>query len=161
MKKDGLNTDREMAYSSKCKTILCVVQTRDIRHLPRWASEAWKLYSDTLDVMIQAVKICTQNLNSFVCFLNNKISLCTFFNIKNAPVTSKKAKAQGHQAHTWWETQCCQFSWIIRDAPDFEPLLPVSRLESEISRIIAKFAFSCRLDFLSMKFQIFCIVWAI
>ena len=64
--KDGLNTDRQMvAYSSKCKTTVCVIQTRDIRHLPRWASEAWKLYSDTLDVMIQTVKICTRDFNSF------------------------------------------------------------------------------------------------
>ena len=132
-----------------------------VRHPPKWASEAWKQYSDTLDVMIQTVKICTQNFNSFVCFLNNKISLCTFFNIKNEPITSNKAKAQGHQAHSWWETQCCQLSQIIWETPDFEPLLLVSRLESEISRIIVKFAITCTLDFLSMKFQIFCIVWAI
>ena len=34
--------------------------------------------------------------------------------------------------------QFCQLSRIIRETPDFEPYLPVSRLESEISRIITK-----------------------
>ena len=34
--------------------------------------------------------------------------------------------------------QCCQLSWIIWETPAFEPFLPVSRLESEISWIIAK-----------------------
>ena len=33
--------------------------------------------------------------------------------------------------------QACQLSRIIRETPDFESFLPVSRLESEISRIIA------------------------
>ena len=42
----------------------------------------------------------------------------------------------------------------MRETPDFESFLPVSRLESEISRIIAEVAISCRFDFLSMKFQI-------
>ena len=31
---------------------------------------------------------------------------------------------------------CCQLSRIIRETPDFGPYLPVSRLESKISRII-------------------------
>ena len=44
---------------------------------------------------------------------------------------------------------------IIRETPDFGPYSPVSRLESGISRIIAKVAISCRLDFLTVKFQIF------
>ena len=35
-------------------------------------------------------------------------------------------------------TQGFQFSQIIRETPDFEPFLPVSRLESEISRMIAE-----------------------
>ena len=34
--------------------------------------------------------------------------------------------------------QCCQLSRIIRETPDFEPFLPVSRLESEISRTVAE-----------------------
>ena len=34
--------------------------------------------------------------------------------------------------------QGCQLSRIIRETPDFELFLPVSRLESEISRIIAE-----------------------
>ena len=34
--------------------------------------------------------------------------------------------------------QCCQLSRIIWETPDFEPFLQVSRLESEISLIIAK-----------------------
>ena len=58
------------------------------------------------------------------------------------------------------QIQYCQLSWIIRESPDFGPYLPVSRLESDISRIIAKVAISCRLDFPTIKFQIFCIVWA-
>ena len=35
-------------------------------------------------------------------------------------------------------TQCCQLSQIIQETPDFEPFLHVSRLESEISWIIAE-----------------------
>ena len=58
--------------------------------------------------------------------------------------------------------QGCQPSWIIRKNPDFELFLPVSILESEISWIIAEVCqISCRLDFLTMKFQIFCVVLAI
>ena len=34
--------------------------------------------------------------------------------------------------------QCCQFSRIIQETPYFEPFLPVSRLESEISRTVAE-----------------------
>ena len=34
--------------------------------------------------------------------------------------------------------QGCQLSRIIRETPDFKLFLPVSRLESEISRIIAE-----------------------
>ena len=34
--------------------------------------------------------------------------------------------------------QGCQLSRIIRETPDFEPFLPVSRLEAEISRKIAE-----------------------
>ena len=44
------------------------------------------------------------------------------------------------------------------ETPDFEPFLPVPRLEFEISRIIPKFAISCRFNFLTTKFQIFCVV---
>ena len=43
---------------------------------------------------------------------------------------------------------------------DFGPYIPVSRLEPDISRIIAKIAISCTLDFPTIKFQIFCVVWA-
>ena len=35
-------------------------------------------------------------------------------------------------------TQGCQLSRIIRETPHFKPFLPVSRLESEISRIITE-----------------------
>ena len=34
--------------------------------------------------------------------------------------------------------QGCQLSWIIWETTDFKPFLPVSRLESENSQIIAK-----------------------
>ena len=55
---------------------------------------------------------------------------------------------------------CWQLSRIIQETPDFGPYPPVSRLESDISRIIAKIAISCRHDFPTTKFQIFCVVWA-
>ena len=57
-------------------------------------------------------------------------------------------------------SQCCQLSCIIQETPDFGPYLPVSRSESVISWIIAKVAISCRLDFPTIRCQIFCIVWA-
>ena len=41
---------------------------------------------------------------------------------------------------------------------DSGPYLPDSRLESDISRIIAKVAISCRLNFTTIKFQMFCVV---
>ena len=34
--------------------------------------------------------------------------------------------------------QCCQLSQIIWETPEFEPFLHVSKLESEISRLIAE-----------------------
>ena len=49
---------------------------------------------------------------------------------------------------------------IIQETPDFVPYLPVSRLESDISWVIGKVAISCRLNFLTIKFQIFYFVWA-
>ena len=55
---------------------------------------------------------------------------------------------------------CCQLSQITRKTPDFGPYLPVSRLESDISWIIAKVAASGRLDFPTVTFQMFCVVWA-
>ena len=59
-------------------------------------------------------------------------------------------------------SQCCQLSQIIHDTPDFGLYLPVSRLEYEISKKIAEVChFFSRLDFLTMKFQLFCIVTAI
>ena len=57
------------------------------------------------------------------------------------------------------EDQCCQLSQIIQETPDFVPYLPVSRLESDISWIIAEVAISCRLNFSTIKFQIFRVVW--
>ena len=56
-------------------------------------------------------------------------------------------------------TQCFQLSRVIQEAPDFRVNLPVSRLEYEISQIIAKvWHFFSRLD-LTLKFQLslFCI----
>ena len=57
-------------------------------------------------------------------------------------------------------SQCCQLSRIIKDLvnPDFGPYLPVSRLESDISQIIAQVAISCSLHFMTIKFQTFFIV---
>ena len=55
-------------------------------------------------------------------------------------------------------SQCCQLSWIMRETPYFGLYLPVSRLESDISRIIAQVVISCSLDFLTIKFQIFFVV---
>ena len=53
--------------------------------------------------------------------------------------------------------QGCQLYRLIRETPDFEPFLPVSRVESEFP----KYAISCIFTFLTMKFQIFCVDWAI
>ena len=45
-------------------------------------------------------------------------------------------------------SQCCQLSWMIRETPDFGLYLPVSRLQYEISQIIATVChFFSRLDF--------------
>ena len=49
---------------------------------------------------------------------------------------------------------CCQLSRIIWETPDFGLHLPVSRLESDVSRLITKVAISCRIDFPTIKFQI-------
>ena len=53
--------------------------------------------------------------------------------------------------------QCYQLSRIIRETPDFGRYLPVNRLESDISRIMAKVALSCKLDFPTTKIQIFAV----
>jgi len=52
--------------------------------------------------------------------------------------------------------QCCQLYRVVRETPDY---LPVSRLESEISWIIAKVCHFLKTHFPTRKFQIFCIVW--
>ena len=46
-----------------------------------------------------------------------------------------------------WIFQCCQLSRMICETPDLGPYLPVSRLESDISRIIAKIVISLDLTF--------------
>ena len=87
---------------------------------------------------------------------------------KNCPCTQLTWKAYllkgdwGHYCRMRKKDyQCCQLSRIIQETSDFGPYLLVSRLESDISQIIAKVAISCRLDFPTIKFQIFCVVWAI
>ena len=53
-------------------------------------------------------------------------------------------------------------SAINRETPDFGPYLPVSRNRVwNLPDNRRKFAISCRLDFPTMKFQIFCVVWII
>ena len=54
--------------------------------------------------------------------------------------------------------QCCQFSQIIWETPDFGPYLPVSRLESDISWISTKLAISCRLH---QKFPHKFLMWTV
>ena len=70
---------------------------------------------------------------------------------KNKKVTSKQEQRLNFKVNfDFWfcnddfcenrkaKMQCCQPSQIIWETPDFEPFHPVSKLESEISRIIAK-----------------------
>ena len=74
---------------------------------------------------------------------------------KSAHVTVIKYSSDSYQPLV---EQCCLLSQIIGETPDFGPYLLVSRLESDISRIIAKAVTFCRLDFPIIKFQIFCVV---
>ena len=46
-----------------------------------------------------------------------------------------------------WIFQCCQLSRMIWETPDLGPYLPVSRLESDITRIITKIVISLDLTF--------------
>ena len=70
---------------------------------------------------------------------------------KSAHVTVIKYPSDSYQPLV---EQCCLLSQIIGETP----YLLVSRLESDIFRIIAKVVTFCRLDFLIIKFQIFCVV---
>ena len=74
---------------------------------------------------------------------------------KSAHVTVIKYPSDSYQPLV---EQCCLLSQIIGETPDFGPYLLVSRLESDISQIIAKAVTFCRLDFPIIKFQIFCVV---
>ena len=56
----------------------------------------------------------------------------------NIYVKAEHDKKIGHNYTKKTVLQGCQLSQIIRETPDFEPFFPVSRLESEINRIIAK-----------------------
>ena len=98
--------------------------------------------------------------NSFYWLIPN-------MHFRNCPCTQLTRKAYlwkegwGHYCRMRKKDyQCCQLSRMIRETPDFGPYLLVSGLESDSSRIIAKVAISCRLDFQTIKFQIFCVVWA-
>ena len=82
------------------------------------------------------------------CWRPNLVKMAWFLPMKTCIlyfVTSPKSS--GNRCGKW-------------ETPDFRLYLPVSRLESDISQIIAKVAISCRLDSPTIKFQIFCIVWA-
>ena len=70
---------------------------------------------------------------------------------KSAHVTVIKYPSDSYQPLV---EQCCLLSQIIGETP----YLLVSRLESDIFRIIAKVVTFCRLDFPIIKFQIFCVV---
>ena len=70
---------------------------------------------------------------------------------KSAHVTVIKYPSDSYQPLV---EQCCLLSQIIEETP----YLLVSRLESDIFRIIAKVVTFCRLDFPIIKFQIFCVV---
>ena len=60
------------------------------------------------------------------------------------------------------QKQSCQLSRIIWETPDFGAYLPVSRLEYEISQIIAEVChFFSRINFPTINFYLFYIVWAI
>ena len=87
-------------------------------------------------------------------FSSPRRKMLLFLTTNMAAVTSRANHAVLNK------NQSCQLSRIIQETPDFGPYLPVSRLESDISRIIAKVAIFCRLNFPTIKFQIFCVVWA-
>ena len=59
-----------------------------------------------------------------------------------------------YHRHMVTKTSAVNSTEIIRETPDFELYLPVSRLESDISRIIAKVAISCRLPGVSIKIDV-------
>ena len=62
----------------------------------------------------------------------------------------------------WTNTQCCQLSWIRQETQDVVPYLLLSRLEDEISQILAEVChFFSKLELQAIKFQLFCIIWAI
>ena len=71
---------------------------------------------------------------------------------KSAHVTVIKYPSDSYQPLV---EQCCLLSQIIGETP----YLLVSRLESDIFRIIAKAVTFCRLDFPIIKFQIFCVMF--
>ena len=59
--------------------------------------------------------------------------------------------------------QCCQLSWIIGETPDFGPL--ASGLQTREWNLPDNHHKVChffsKLDFLTIKFQLFCVVWVI
>ena len=77
----------------------------------------------TINVMTRSHK-CKSSFQSYSCI--------------NIYVKAEHDKKIGHNYTKKTVLQGCQLSQIIRETPDFEPFFPVSRLESEISRINAK-----------------------
>ena len=105
------------------------------------------------------MKICTSQtiigiLNTVLDRLGSCSSLVPALS-KAAHVTVIKYSSDSYQPLV---EQCCLLSQIIGETPDFGQYLLVSRLESDISQIIAKAVTFCRLDFPIIKFQIFCVV---
>ena len=93
--KDGLNTDRNMAYSSKCKTTIFEIQTREIRTLT--TGKTWPVHA--LDCMMgdHVYQVQMQDEVSFN-LLCCSISLHCF----SLQFISRNDKTSGqHDCYTW------------------------------------------------------------
>ncbi|CAH3150664.1 unnamed protein product, partial [Porites evermanni] len=90
-------------------------------------------------VAIRGTAVRVSNVKPLVTNMAFSCNLCGEIQVQCILVRFQKSKfltkSLTKTSMTW---QGCQLSQIIRETPDFKPFLPVSRLESEISRIIAE-----------------------
>ena len=125
-----------------------------------WASNDWLYMKLFLHVKIKRTDFDKQALRNRILVIRvikeRNVSLARIHPLQSPTFHHKCLNRPDSKS---LEITYSVLSTLIRETPDSGPYLPVSRLESDISQIISKIAISCTLDFPTINFQIFCVVW--
>ena len=130
-------------------------------------SPATRILNEKPWVTEKSITVVKDRTFTFFVFLHSSLIICSYVNHCFSTIfltvisdTSSMALIQAHY-HTLPIPTV--LSTLADNPGDFKVWTISPRLQIRvryISRIIAKVAISCRLDFPTIKFQIFCVVWA-